>query len=150
LSVLRHELPHMSQPERHAALLLAGEALVNERAINRAHEAVCLDAVELIGPTPGAGGGSCGISLRQIRTGHDLATEGGAGRPTAISALVPDGVATITLGFRATGGGMRKLTTRPVGNVMVVRAPRGAAAAVPATIVWHDATGRVLRRIDER
>lgn len=151
LSELRSDLPRMTTPERRVALRLVRRSLINERAINQPHEALCLDAIQLTGPSIGVGGGGCGTSDSQLKQGQGFDTQGGTkNSPSIVSALVPDSVATITLTFASKKSNDHRslsVTTRPVENVMAVRVPSSAASSNPQTLVWRSSTGHVLRTI---
>jgi hypothetical protein len=83
---------------------------------------------------------------------------GGGSSPAGIvmDGIVPDGVATVTLGFPATLHGGRPVpalnaTGRVVNNVFVIPVPtlfeRGGW---PVWAVWRSASGRVIKTVDER
>jgi hypothetical protein len=57
-----------------------------------------------------------------------------------MSGVVPDGVASVTLGFPKAS-----VTARVVDNVFVVREPRGDNP--PPRIVWRSANGTVMKTI---
>lgn len=104
---------------------------------------------------PGGGGG--GTSLEAVRSGRFLYVTWSASR-AVISALVPDGVATVTLTFpRASGRDKRRRldrSTRPVevtagvhDNVMSVEVPGHGSGATQARMTWEAADGSVIRVI---
>ncbi len=114
-------------------------------------------ALRHTGPQAGVESGGCGTGPAQVEHGQGLGSSGGAGHPSTISAIVPDGVAAITLYFCARGAdrhgspGRQAITTttRPVGNVMVARGPLGASDPNPREIVWRSAGGSILETIRE-
>jgi hypothetical protein len=93
------------------------------------------------------GGSSCGITAAQIKAGMPPQNDQGV-----FSAIVPDGVATVTLTFPAASGRpARSVTAAVAGNVYAVRvagAPEPTAnhPNQPA-VTWRSAQGRVLKTI---
>jgi hypothetical protein len=148
---LRRDLPRMPAAIRGAALRIVSSTLAYQRRADRPHESVCLTAVTLAGPLAGSGGGGCGVAPAEIRTGGGLfgTTSGGTDGATILSGLVPDGVATVELDFRTRTGGRVSTTTRPVGNVVVARIPRGGTARAESRMGWRGANGAVLRAISQ-
>jgi hypothetical protein len=153
LAEARRELPHLPAAQRATALAVVAQSLRHERHNDQAHEAVCLISISTTKPL--REGSDCGISTAQVADGQDLGSGTEPGQPTLISALVPDGVATVTMVFPPTSDAPQgaKISTRPEGNVVAVRVPASLSESIqganPSTIVWRSATGKVLRTINE-
>jgi hypothetical protein len=111
--------------------------------------------VNLGGGTIGATGGG-GAGAQQIEAGEDVSTgPPGSATSATITMIVPDGVATVTLEYpagRASGYSPKisppfTVTTRPVGNEVVVRVPRSAGGGPigKPTMTWRAGDGHILR-----
>lgn len=97
----------------------------------------------------GIGSGSaCGTTPKGIEEG--FATENALGTPNGtFSGVVPDGVATVTVIFPATGQRpAHAVTSRVEANVYAVHVPIYALNSLPPspTVIWHSPQGRVLKR----
>jgi hypothetical protein len=94
----------------------------------------------------GTDGGDCTTVASQIQAGEQPSNDNGT-----FSAVVPDGVASVTLRFPAVRRGHAASVTASVhGNMYAVRAPRafsGAGGPAEPTMLWRSAQGRVLRTI---
>ena len=76
-----------------------------------------------------------------------MSSDGGNGNAT-VTGAVPDGVATMT--FRYLGRhSTTSITTRPINNVFVYRAPRTTPTAFPNTIIWRNGHGKVIKTLSE-
>jgi hypothetical protein len=124
---LRTLTPH--QREREAAL----QRRVRERA-----RALHLTVYAIAGTGPRFGGGAfTGFDLDAYRHGH--AMYGSLDR--RMIGMAPDGVASVELRFR---DGSRQVV-QVVGNVWTGMSPHSSERA--RAVIWHDAHGRVLRRL---
>jgi hypothetical protein len=100
----------------------------------------------------GTSSGGGGPSANEIEQGQgDFGTDG-IGGGAIVSALVPDGVASVALYYPANGSaGMNRrpftVTTRPVENVIVVKVPRPAPDAFAQKMVWLSARGTTIKTI---
>jgi hypothetical protein len=93
-----------------------------------------------------SGGGDCITVASQIQAGEQPSDDNGT-----FSAVVPDGVASVTLRFAAVRGAHAASVTASVhGNMYAVRGPRafsGAGGPFEPTMLWRSAQGQVLRTI---
>ena len=89
----------------------------------------------------------CGATLAQIQNGFIAAATAGA-----VSGIVPDGVASVTLDFSAGGGyPARSYTASVRSNVYTQRVPGAfAGSGGQPTAVWHAADGHILKVIKAR
>jgi hypothetical protein len=114
-----------------------------------------------VGPH-GRGGGCC-LDASRILDGYSGETSG-AGAPgggSVLSFVIPDGVARVTLTFsprsqthqsrqspaKTPGTPAPATTSTPVGNVAVVRVPRGVIDAFQHTTVWRSSNGQITKTI---
>lgn len=136
---LQQELPHIPAKLRAGTLALEPLYLANWRYDRLPHPGVCLLALN----STGGGDVGCGMTPSDIESGHTVSTGG----PTGVSvayALVPDGVATVTVYYRGT----KPITVRAIGNVFIVPTGRRRLQdAFPARMVWRSATGAVIQTI---
>lgn len=103
------------------------------------------------GPGNGPGGGTSG-GASQITMGGYLGSVA-TGQQSVTHGVVPDGVGTVTFSYPAgppTPHGKQILpavsvTDRPVGNVFVINAPRGAPTQLTPTITWRATTGTIIK-----
>ena len=96
------------------------------------------DTICLVTVSGNSSGSSCGITAAEIRQGAPPSYGQGT-----FSSLVPNGVATVTLSFRAAGRVPAHSVTAPVsGNVYAVHDPhRPAVSMLPAVVVWRASDG---------
>jgi hypothetical protein len=141
---LEHDLPQMPAALRGAAQTEIVAMLAAQRRGDQPHPSVCVTAVRLTGRLAGAGGGYCGSGPAAIAAGRSLGSTTTLGGTTTFMALVPDGVATVTLSFP----GRATTTARVVGNVLVARSPPGAGARAPEKMVWRSAGGQIIKTIN--
>jgi hypothetical protein len=87
-------------------------------------------------------GGRGGASVTDIQTGRTIGTSGSL-RGAYLTAIVPDGVATIELQY-ANG---ERITAPVINNLIVVRIPYSVPNASPSTVIWRAPDGAVLRTI---
>jgi hypothetical protein len=66
------------------------------------------------------------------------------GRMSYVAALVPDGVADVSLKYPST---KLTVTASVVGNVATAFVPRPIGKAMPKSVVWRDRAGRVVRTV---
>jgi hypothetical protein len=131
--------PSIPASLRESTLRLAAGLIVYARqtAAHAPHDTVCL--VTVSGDSSGA---ACGISAAEIRQGVPPSEGQGT-----LSSLVPDGVATVTLSFRATARApARSVTTRVTGNVYAAADPDRSGVS-PSGVTWRAGDGRVLKQI---
>jgi hypothetical protein len=155
------ELPHLPKTLRPKAVQIFDAALAAQRANWSQHPIVGVDlnAISIYG-APGFGGGPA--TAAQIEQGRAL-SEGGAAagsgpNSSLIDGLVPNAVASITLhydagplgGYSHTHARATNITTRPINNVFVAIVPRPTGNALPSTITWRAANGKIIRTIHER
>jgi hypothetical protein len=107
------------------------------------------------------GGFGAGGTAATIEAGKGLGLGGaatGQGPNTSfVAGVVPDGVASVTLHYSAgpLGGYSHKhvaaanITTKPVNNVIIAIVPRPTGNALPSTITWRAADGRIIKTISE-
>jgi hypothetical protein len=145
---LRAELPQIPVRLRAPTLALAARLLATDvaRGAAASQPGVCLF-------TSSAGGHAteCAATASQLEQHGLLAMFGrvGGAAGDGVGSIVPDGVATVTLRYPATGRlPARTATASVVGNVFatVVPAAPNRGAQHPA-ITWRSASGGVLRTI---
>ena len=158
------ELPRLPRAFRAEATHIFDAALGVQRAdwlrTPRPFVGVGLSAVSIYAPGNGFGGGSSTIA--SIDEGKDLGEGGGAtgsGANTSfVDGLVPDGVSSLTLHYDAgpLGGYSRQhvpalnITTRVVNNVFATIVPRPTGNALPWSITWRAANGKLIKSIRYR
>ena len=87
------------------------------------------------------GGLECGFSATQIAAGVEPSDNNGT-----FDGIVPDGVATVTVFWRAAHAGERSATTSVVGNMYALRASRTSGFdAVAVKVIWRSAQGNVMK-----
>ena len=93
------------------------------------------------------GSSECGATLAQIQNGFIAAATAGA-----VSGIVPDGVASVTLDFSAGGGyPTRSYTATVRSNVYTQRVPGAfAGSGGQPTAIWHAPDGHTLKVIRAR
>jgi hypothetical protein len=103
------------------------------------------------GAIGGSGGG--GSTAAQIEQGQEVGSgPPGSSTSSTLTIVVPDGVAKVTLDYpagRASGYSPAisppvTITTRPVGNLVVVRVPRSNPLQ-KAAMTWRAADGHVIK-----
>lgn len=114
-------------------------AFDRQMAANAPRDTICLVTV-----SGNSSSSSCGMTAAAIKRGVPPSFGQGT-----YSSIVPDGVATVTLGFRAAGRVPAHSLTAPVsGNVYVVHDPhRPDVSMLPATVTWRASDGHVVKRI---
>jgi hypothetical protein len=104
------------------------------------------DGICLVTVGEGDSGGGCTTVASQIQAGEQPSDDNGT-----FSAVVPDGVASVTLRFPAVrGAGAASVTASVHGNMYAVRGPHafsGAVSPPKPTMLWRSAQGRVVRTI---
>ncbi|MFZ1996331.1 MAG: hypothetical protein WAU75_19625, partial [Solirubrobacteraceae bacterium] len=105
------------------------------------------DVICVVTQSRNAGSTGCGTTVAQIQHGISPDDQGGT-----FSAVVPDGVATVTLRFpSAQGRPARSVTATVHGNVYAVRVAgesSGASTATPV-VIWRSARGQVIRTVTQ-
>jgi hypothetical protein len=151
------ELPHIPRAFRADAMQIFNGGLSTERLnwTRKPPVGVSLNAISMYAPGAGFGGGD--LAAAEIEEGAALGVGGaatGSGLDTSlVDGVVPDGVATVTLHYDAgpLGGYSHKhapaanITTKSVNNVIVAIVPRPTGNALPSTITWRAATGKVIK-----
>jgi hypothetical protein len=144
-AALHRALPHIPKALRAQTVALqAAFIAVDRESVARGPQ----DIICVLTHSRNAGGSTCGTTVAQIQ--HGIAPDDDQG---TFSAVVPDGVATVTLRFPATGGHPARSVTAGVhGNVYAVRiageSPAGRQAASPVAI-WRSAQGTVIRTVTQ-
>jgi hypothetical protein len=95
-----------------------------------------------LGPDGAGGGGGGGGALHALLNNRTTLTQGQRDGSAIVSALVPDGVATVELVFDR----LVHRTVTPASNFWSVKVPLGPTHAFPAITVWKAADGTVLKR----
>ena len=144
---------------RHVRALLRGRDAAFKRGTNRVLEQVIRDewAGPAVPPTEGiflftwdghgTGGGGGGADLTTLRTKGMFFSFGGSARPSLITGLIPDGVASIEFLYPATGDSAEiKRTVAVRDNVVSYHVRRsGIDALVAPQMTWLAADGSVIR-----
>jgi hypothetical protein len=136
---LRADLPRIPPALRSGALALQAQSIaaLKRAASGRPHEAVCMFAAQARSLS-----GTCGTVADLERKGMVVPYG------TTITGVVPDGVASVTLHYRAIRGFPEQTITSEVAhNMFVASAARAPDGAYPATIVWRSASGAVLKAV---
>jgi hypothetical protein len=105
------------------------------------------DVICVVTQSRNAGSTECGTTVAQIQHGTSPDDQEGT-----FSAVVPDGVATVTLQFPSAHGHPAHSVTATVhGNVYAVRvAGEGSGApAAPPVAIWRSAQGHVIRTVTQ-
>lgn len=160
---------------RRFARLIAGRRMAFRRAARRELERIIrtewaardpgpVEGVTMLehrpdgGPGGGSGGGDADLIRR--RGAYSTSGSGSIPLPSVVNALIPDGVATVTVSYprKASRGPHRppQVYAKPVtltvpvqDNVISFTVPRFPADAFPARQVWRAADGTVLRVVRE-
>lgn len=139
-SALHAEASKIPASVRAATLALTARAIRQERetAARQAGDQVCL-----LFAGHALSGGTCGANASDIRQWGLVSMLG------PVSGVVPDGVATVTLSYRAYEGNPAvTVTAKVVNNVFVTTITRPRATrGVPPTMVWRSASGGVLKTL---
>lgn len=145
MAALHRELPHIPQALRAHAKQVLADLIAEQRYHSHPHQAIWELDVSHGGGSASSGGG--GIAW-DITHGEAMGSSGSNGNAT-VTGVVPDAVATIT--FRYLGGphGTTSITTRPINNVFVYRAPRTSPTAFPNLIIWRNAHGKIIKTLSE-
>jgi hypothetical protein len=147
---------------RHVDVLLRGHDAAFKRGTTRVLEQVIRDewAGPAQGPTEGvflfsfdghgSGGGGGGADLETLRTKGMFISFGGSSRPSLVTGLIPDGVASIEFLYPATPGAAEiKRTVAVRDNVVSYHVRRaGIDALVAPQMTWLAADGSVVRVVD--
>jgi len=141
---LHRELPHIPAPLRARAERVLADLIAQQRYNSQPHQAVWELDVQ---PGGGSASGS-GATAWDITQAGDMSSHGTNGNAT-VSGVVPDGVATITFRYPGRRHGATSITTRPVNNVFVYRAPRTSPTAFPNAIIWRNGHGKVIKTLSE-
>lgn len=137
VAALRAELSGIPPRARAATIALQAEQIAGERRIlqrlNTPGVCLMLESVQALS-------GQCGATGSEIRR-QGLLTDLGP-----LSGVVPDGVASVTVGYPATAH-RRALTVTAgvVGNVFATGIRPPTRGNVQPTLIWRSALGRVLR-----
>jgi hypothetical protein len=140
-AALRAYAPNIPASLRESTLRLQAGliAFARHTAANAPKDTVCLVSV-----SGNSSDSACGISAAEVKDGVPPSYGQGT-----YSSIVPSGVATVTLSFRARGRvPAHSVMASVTGNVYVVHDPHLAAVSVlPAVVVWRASNGHVLKRI---
>jgi hypothetical protein len=133
--------PRIPSGLRAQTLAVAAQQMAYERklAAQRPQDVVCF-----VSASRNGGASQCGLTVAALRRGVSPTNAQGT-----FSGIVPDGVASVTVRFPATGGRPALSATAAVtGNVYAVRIPQLAGAGfVEPTVVWRSAAGRVIKTV---
>jgi hypothetical protein len=141
-AALHRALPRIpaSLRARTAAIQAAFIAIDRRLAARGPQDVICV-----VTQSHNAGSTGCGTTVAQIQHGTSPDDQDGT-----FSAVVPDGVATVTLRFpSAQGRPARSVTATVHGNVYAVRVAgesSGASTATPV-VIWRSAQGHVIRTV---
>lgn len=143
-AALRRALPQIPASLRAQTAALQAAFIATERQLAaRGPE----DVICVVTQSRNAGSSGCGATVAQIRSGTSPDDQQGT-----FSAVVPDGVATVTLQFpSARGRPARSVTATVHGNVYAVRVA-GESSGRPTTspvAIWRSAQGRVIRTVTQ-
>jgi hypothetical protein len=134
--------------ERTAALEQQSQDLRGMRQ-QAAQPALCFAIVTTrhVRPPNGVNSG-CSSTTSFLHPGWQGIGQGDRAGGQIFAAIVPDGVATVTLKFSASGNDpARTLTARAVNNVVAFKIPPHTAhAAFPTAFIWRSAEGHIIRR----
>ena len=139
---LQARLPQIPKSSQSSTLKLAAEIFTRERRVVHPQE-----VVELLQTARAVRGGGrsaasvCCSTASAIAAGHGAGATSGA----TLSFIVPDGVATVTL--LANSSRRTAITTRPVGNVVVVSVPLSIRTARTYKEIWRSANGTVIKTL---
>jgi hypothetical protein len=147
---------------RHVSALLRGHDAAFKRATNRVLEQVIRDewAGPAQGPTEGVflftydghgtGGGGGGADLNTLRTKGMFFSFGGSARPSLVTGLIPDGVASIQFLYPAAADSAEiKRTVAVRDNVVSYKVRRfGIDALLEPQMTWLAADGSVVRVVN--
>jgi hypothetical protein len=140
-AALRAYAPNIPASLRESTLRLQAGliAFARQTAAHAPKDTICLVRV-----SGNSSDSACGMTAAEIKEGVPPSYGQGT-----YSSIVPSGVATVTLSFRARGRvPAHSVTASVTGNVYVVHDPHLAAVSVlPAVVVWRASNGRVLKRI---
>jgi hypothetical protein len=155
-------LPHTPKALRADETQLFNAAISTQRvnwARNKPSVGVSLNAISIYGAGGfGSGGGDGAVIEEGKALGLGGAATGSGPDTSFVDSVVPDSVASVTLHYAAgpLGGYSRKhapaanITTRPVNNVFIAIVPRPTGNALPATVTWRAANGKIIKTIRER
>ena len=139
---LRSILRQIPKPLRSSTLGLAAQVFRGERRVVHPSEAVGL--LQVARNVHGGGrsaAGVCCAPASAVAAGHGPgATDG-----PILSVVVPDRVATFTLSGASPHRKTDTITTRPVGNVVVIRVPYSIRVARHEREILRSANGTVVR-----
>lgn len=155
-SALRRALPTIP-PERRAAALDQGIALISS---DGPHDGLLFLDIATNG---GSGGASCCGTAATIEQAAGPGSEGTNGTSILMD-IIPDGVASVTYHFPPGVNCPRlppqcpsrlvnqprhalTVTTRPINNVLAVKVPISAPAALPTTIIWRSIDGTIIKTV---
>jgi hypothetical protein len=88
------------------------------------------------------GGSECGFAAAQIAAGIEPSDDNGT-----FNGIVPDGVATVTVFWRAAHVSERSATTPVVGNMYALRAGQANGSETVVKVIWRSAQGQVMKTI---
>ena len=154
--ILRQSLRGEPGSVRRRALSFYRQTVASERQAARRGPQ---EGVFLFERDPHGWGGGGGGGVRSIRAGEMWFAAGRSERSAHVSALVPDGVASVTTTFGRKhhaapgehgGGDYRSVITRTDAvqdNVLSFTVARAPEDAFPRKVIWSDANGAIVRVI---
>jgi hypothetical protein len=108
------------------------------------------EEVDLVSYEPGGFRGWGGATARGLVEGKNIEMRWYAGR-SSVRGVVPDGVARVTLRFKASGHRHVDAGVRVVNNVFAVAVPEPVAGSAlpvsPSVVLWYSSRGRLLKKI---
>jgi hypothetical protein len=143
-AALRRALPRIPAALRAQTAAIQAAFIAADR---RLAAAAPQDVICVVTQSRNAGSTGCGMTVAQIQHGTSPDDQEGT-----FSAVVPDGVATVTLRFPSAHGHPAHSVTATVhGNVYAVRvAGEGSGApTAPPVAIWRSAQGHVIRTVTQ-
>lgn len=143
VTALRQALPHIPRSLRSGIFALQATYLAYQRRSAEPYPGVCLSALNDTGNGDGAG---C-YAVSQIESGHTLTTGAPGGVPV-VYGLAPDGVRSVTFYYKGRHAG-HPLSALVINNVFILHDPQDRLPdnGFPTKLVWHAASGHVIKTI---
>lgn len=143
VTALRQELAQIPHRLRPGIFALQATYLGYERRSADPYSGVCLSALN----STGNGDGDTCYAFSDIQSGHTLSSGAPGGVPV-VYGLAPDGVRSVTFYYTGRYPG-HPLTVLVINNVFVLHdaGDRLPSNGFPTKLVWHAATGHVIKTI---
>jgi hypothetical protein len=144
---LRSRLRALPVTLRRSTLSLGARAFSRERRVRQPEEVIALmQSAGSSGDRGSSAETACCATAAAIAAGRGA----GATLGPVLSFVVPDGVATVTLSGAPPHHRIQTITTRPVGNVVVVYRPVRIRTARQVTEIWRSADGAIIKTLTTR